>query len=189
MVKLTFIRQSGIDEDDIGLTVKTAERVYLLSKALKEKFGTPDLLYASKEFRAYLMAKISCLGFGVSRLASYSALRNDAEKREIRAFFDFVLSEASSFRHKHVVIVCDENVFNFAYIQLPAVGNSVTICGDNWKNLLQEFYSSWSPLKSSKLSVEDANFVADKIINATCNSSESTLIQKTIIDALDEYTP
>ena len=189
MVKLTFIRQSDIDEDDIGLTIKTAEYVFLLSKALKERFGVPDCIYSSKEYRSYTTAKIANLGFCANvHTLSYSALRNDAEKREIRAFFDFILSEASSLKQKHLVVICNANVFNYAFIQLPTVGNSITIIGDSWRNILYDYNSSWNPLNAERLSDEDTEFVAKKIKNAICNKEETLLIRKTLQNALDEYS-
>ena len=188
MVKLTFIRQSDIDEDDIGLTIKTAEYVFLLSKALKERFGIPDCIYASKEYRSYTTAKIANLGFCNVHTLAYSALRNNAEKREIRAFFDFILSEAESLKQKHLVVICNTNVFNYAYIQLPTVGNSITITGDKWRNILYDYTSSWNPLNAERLSDEDAKFVAEKIKNVICNEEETLLIRKTLQNALDEYS-
>ena len=94
MVKLTFIRQAEKDDNDVGLTVKMAERVYLLSKALSEKFGKPQYLYASREYLSSLTASVSDLGFKANHLLFYSALRTNAEKREIRAFFDFIFAAA-----------------------------------------------------------------------------------------------
>ena len=187
MVKLTFIRQSDIDENDIGLTVKMAKQVYLLSKALREKHGIPDYIYASKKYRAYLMALVSNLGFKAKNVVFYNALRKETEKREIRAFFDFILSEASTLKHKHLVVVCDASIFKYAFIQLPPVGSSVTICGDNWRNLLQGYTSSWIPNKADKLSDEDVKFIKEKIIDAVCNNEEIALIHRTMKEAYDNF--
>ena len=187
MVKLTFIRQAEKDDKDVGLTVKMAERVFLLSKALSEKFGKPQFMYASKEYLSSLTAHVSNLAFFAERLLFYDALRTNAQKREIRAFFDFIFADASANKAKHIVVVCPANIFDYAFIQLPAFGNSVTICGEEWKNLLQGYNYSWSPLKLDKLSVKEANFVTEKIVNAVCDTSEVDLIQRTINEALDKY--
>ena len=188
MVNLTFIRQCESDKNDIGLTVKMAERVYLLSKALTEKFGKPDCIYSSNEFRSRLTAKIANLGFLAPTTQTYSALRKESKRRDTRAFFDFALCEADAQNLKHIVIVCDANIFDFAFIQTPAVGFSCTLCGEQWKDLLQGYQSSWTPLKIDKHSVEDAKFITDKIINAVCSNTEALLVQKTMKEALDEYT-
>lgn len=187
MVKLTFIRQCEIDEDDIGLTIKMAERVYLHAKALCKKFGTPECIYASKEFRAYLVAHISNLGFKTKNVVFYTALRSGAEKREIRAFFDFILRDATALNQKHLVVVCDASIFKYAFINLPPVGSSVTICGDNWINLLQDYASSWAPFKPESLSDEDVQFIKEKIVNAVCNEEETLLIPKALKVACDKF--
>ena len=187
MVKLTFIRQAEKDNNDVGLTVEKAKRVYLLSKALRLKFGEPQFLYASKEFLSTLTASIANLGFCAKRVANYSAFNTGAQKREIRAFFDFILTDATYCKCDHIVVVCPDCIFKYAYIQLPPVGNSITICGDNWRNLLQGYTHSWPPLEQNKISVEDAKFITENIENAVCSDDELLLIKKTMQKACDSY--
>ncbi len=187
MVHLTFIHQAQLGSD-FKVPPSTAEGIFLLSKMLTVKFGEPQQVYCQEHFGSKVNAKISNLAFHVSNIVPTTALNESAPKREISAFFDFILGEADYCGFKHIVIVCSSQVMDNIFIKHPPMGSSCTISGNRWSNILIDYSSLWLPLKSDNQTDDDLNLVTDYLFNGKCSLSEKELINQTSISArFSEY--
>ena len=177
MVHLTFIHQAYVGSD-FKIPPGMAEGVFLLSKLLTAKYGTPQLLYCQEQFCSKVTAKISNLVFHTERINPTRVLNNNASKRELSAFFDFILGEADYYKYEHIVIVCSSQVMDNIFVPHPAVGSSCTLSGEKWTKLLINYTLCWSPSSLETHSDEDLKLITDFLQNRNCSLTEKELINQ-----------
>lgn len=182
MVHLTFVRCADLNAYG-SISLAHAKALFLLSRLIVEKFGKPQVLYASGNDEAIASAQILNLGCSVRGILETTALNHKASVSDTRAFLDYLEKEAEQINATHVLLVCTHEAFDKIFHKTPIFANAYTLCAPTWNNIIHNYQEMWSPFV---LSDTDPHPI-DNISRIPCSAYDCLLIEKTLREYSRSY--
>lgn len=182
MVHLSFVRCADLDAYG-SISLAHAKALFLLSQLIVEKFGKPQILYASGNDEAITSAKILNLGCSVRGILETTALNHNVSTSETKAFLDYLEKEAEHSNASHILLVCTHEAFAKIFHKTPIFANAYTLCAPTWNNIIHNYQEMWSPFV---LSDTDPHPI-DNISRMPCSAHECMLIEKTLREYSHSY--
>lgn len=175
MVHLTFVRCADLNAYG-SISLSDAKALFLLAKIVTEKFGKPQMFFASGNDEALTSARVFNLVCAVRGICETTALNHQASSSDIRAFLDYLEMEGEHIHASHIVLICTHEAFVKIFHKNPVFANVYTLCAPSWYNIILNYQEIWSPFTLS----DSTPHPIENIAKLPCNERETVLIEQTV---------
>lgn len=175
MVYLTFVRCADLNAYG-SISLSDAKALFLLAKIVTEKFGKPQMFFASGNDEALTSARVFNLVCAVRGICETTALNHQASSSDIRAFLDYLEMEGEHIHASHIVLICTHEAFVKIFHKNPVFANAYTLCAATWNNIILDYQEIWSPFTLS----DSTPHPIENIAKLPCDEHETVLIEQTV---------